>query len=88
MAVPATSSMLSDERMRPGRPRADRAVVRLAAVGGERTLDDVIVGAWEALTAHRTARCPVCGDELTPQYGRGGSEPIGGSCRGCGTEMR
>ena len=30
---------------------------------GERALDDVIVRAWEELTAHRGVACPVCGGE-------------------------
>jgi hypothetical protein len=36
--------------------------------GGEPTLDDVLVGAWEGLTAHRTVDCPVCGGEMAPAY--------------------
>jgi hypothetical protein len=37
--------------------------------GGGPTLDDVLVGAWEGLTAHRTVDCPVCGGEMAPAYG-------------------
>jgi hypothetical protein len=37
--------------------------------GGEPTLDDVLVGAWEGLTAHRAVDCPVCGGEMAPAYG-------------------
>jgi DnaJ-class molecular chaperone len=30
----------------------------------EVTLEDLILGAWEALTAHGRAQCPVCHGEL------------------------
>ena len=50
--------------------------------GGEPTLDDVLVDAWEGLTAHRAIDCPVCGSEMAPQYGVH-ARSIGGRCRGC-----
>ena len=49
---------------------------------GERALDDVIVRAWEELTAHRTVRCPVCGGEMDPEYGAQ-ARPIAGRCKSC-----
>jgi len=55
-------------------------------VGGERTLDDVVVGAWEALSAHLTVACPVCDGELMPEYGAH-ARPVGGKCGGCGSEL-
>ncbi len=51
-----------------------------------RTLEDVISGAWEDLTAHRTATCPICSAEMTPRYGSGPSA-VGGRCRSCRTEL-
>ena len=42
----------------------------------EATLEDSILGAWEALTAHCRADCPVCHGELE----RGG-------CATCGSEL-
>jgi hypothetical protein len=42
----------------------------------EVTLEDSILGAWEALTAHCRADCPVCHGELE----RGG-------CATCGSEL-
>lgn len=50
------------------------------------TLDELLVGTWEGLTAHRTAACPVCHAEMTPRYGAG-AEPVGGRCRGCGSTL-
>src|SRR4051794_40200265 len=34
--------------------------------GGGPTLDDLIVGVWEGLTAHRTVACPACGGARGP----------------------
>ena len=56
------------------------------AVGGEPTLDDLLAGVWEGLTAHETVECPVCGDELRPVYGAH-ARPVGGRCAGCGSTL-
>jgi hypothetical protein len=50
------------------------------------TLDDVIVGAWEAVSVTRTAACPLCGGDLVPRFGAG-PHPVAGACRSCGTEL-
>ena len=55
-------------------------------VGGEPTLDELIVGVWEGLAAHRIVACPVCGEEMEPEYGAH-ARPIGGRCGGCGTTL-
>jgi hypothetical protein len=55
-------------------------------LGGEPTLDDLIVGAWEGLAAHSVVTCPVCDGELAPQYGAH-HHPVGGRCRSCGTTL-
>jgi hypothetical protein len=51
-----------------------------------RTLEDVLCGAWEDLTAHRTAACPICDGAMEPRYGAGPSA-VGGRCRSCRTEI-
>jgi hypothetical protein len=53
-------------------------------VGGESTLDTLVSGAWEGLAAHKPVPCPVCGGEMTPDYGVH-ALPIGGCCQSCGT---
>ena len=63
---------------------ATRTLIDLA--GGEPTLDDLLSGAWEGLTAHKSVACPICGDAMAPEYGEHGL-PVGGSCRGCGTQL-
>ena len=56
-------------------------------VGGEPTLEDEILGVWEGLIAHRLAACPVCGEEMAPEYGAQ-ALPFGGRCGGCGSTLR
>jgi hypothetical protein len=55
-------------------------------LGGEPTLDALVAGVWEGLAAHRSAGCPVCGEEMVPEYGAH-ARPIGGGCRGCGARV-
>lgn len=50
------------------------------------TLEDLLSGAWEDLSAHRTAACPICDGVMVPRYGSGPSA-VGGRCGGCGTEL-
>jgi hypothetical protein len=58
------------------------------AEGGEPTLDEVLVGAWEGLAAHQRVECPVClADRMEPEYGAH-ARPIGGRCSGCGSVLR
>jgi len=63
---------------------ASRPVSLFDPVAGEPTLDDLLAGAWEALSAHRIVACPVCGGEMKPAYGAR-ALPVGGSCAGCGS---
>jgi hypothetical protein len=56
------------------------------AAGGEPMLDEVLVGVWEGLTAHRVVECPVCGAEMEPEYAMH-ARPIGGRCKSCGSTL-
>jgi DnaJ-class molecular chaperone len=47
--------------------------------GGRRTLDELISGAWAALSAGAPVACPVCGGRMAPA-GTGT-----GSCGSCST---
>jgi hypothetical protein len=69
---------------RGGDPRHDAPPV--AEGRGRRTLDELIVGVWEDLTAHHAAACPVCGETMDPRYGSGAA-PVGGRCSGCGSTL-
>jgi hypothetical protein len=55
-------------------------------LGGEPTLDELLVGVWEGLAAHRSSACPACGEAMTPEYGAH-ARPIGGRCANCGTVL-
>ena len=76
------------------RLRAEAAVVAApttsptaASVGGGPTLDELLVGAWEGLSAHRTVSCPVCSGAMVPRSTTG-REAGAGHCGDCGTELR
>ncbi len=56
------------------------------ALAGERTLEDLVLGAWEELAVARTASCPLCTGPLVPRFGAG-ARPVGARCGGCGTEV-
>jgi hypothetical protein len=56
------------------------------AVGGAPTLDDLLTGAWSALTSGRSAACPLCDGHLEPRYGAGHAA-VAGRCTSCDTEL-
>jgi hypothetical protein len=62
------------------------APLELGRAHGERVLDDVIVRAWEELTAGRAAACPICGADMDPEYGAQ-ARAIAGRCKDCGTRL-
>jgi hypothetical protein len=54
---------------------------------GEATLDDVLSGAWEGLSAAASfTACPICHGELAPRWSAGAGV-VGGRCRDCGSEL-
>ena len=77
------------ERLRHEVARDERAATANAGRttvlrrGGEATLDELLVGAWEGLSAHRSVVCPVCAAAMAPR-----SEAAGGACGGCGSQLR
>jgi hypothetical protein len=83
--APAPLVGAGDERdaqrgRRGGEP--SRHAPRAAEGRGRRTLDELIVGVWEDLSARHAVACPVCGDAMIPRYGSGPA-PVGGRCSGC-----
>ena len=56
------------------------------APGGEPTLDEMIVSAWEGLTARRVVPCPVCTANMGPDYGVA-SQVLRGRCTACGCTL-
>ena len=55
------------------------------ARGGEATLDDAVVGAWEGLATSRIVACLVCGGEMSSRGARGAE--LSGECRSCGSVL-
>jgi hypothetical protein len=54
---------------------------------GGATLDELLSGAWEGLTAAASSTtCPVCEGELVPRWSAGAGV-VGGRCRDCGSEL-
>jgi hypothetical protein len=53
----------------------------LDRVDGEPTLDDLLVGVWEELSARRAVRCPVCVGEMQPVVRAEGA--LSGRCPHC-----
>ena len=53
--------------------------------GGEPMLDEVLVGVWEGLAAHKIVDCLVCGERMVPE--RGLDALLSGRCKSCGTKL-
>lgn len=98
----APAAPVAPERARPAEvePAAEPGGATAAApaggavhehdgVGGESTLDDTIVGAWEGLTAQAAVACPLCEGTLRPLYAGGSAaDPVvAGRCDRCGTTL-
>lgn len=63
------------------------AVVRDQPVGGERTLEDLVLGAWEELAAHHTVSCLVCGGVMRSGSGSAGAPAMTATCEDCGSQL-
>jgi hypothetical protein len=53
---------------------------------GRPTLDDLITGVWEGLSAHRTVNCPACGGTMKLRS----AAPVWaayGACLDCGASL-
>lgn len=86
-APPAVRPRRAPEPVRP-RPAALREPARhTKRPGGELTLDEMLVVAWEGVTAHHQASCPVCRGAMVPRFPAAGPESLGGSCRDCGSTL-
>ncbi|MDQ3632285.1 MAG: hypothetical protein M3417_13650 [Actinomycetota bacterium] len=86
-AGPAHESLLKrlrTERVAGAGAGAGAASTEVVAPrGGEATLDELLVGAWEGLSAHRPVACPICTEPMLACAG-----PAGGDCGTCGSRLR
>ena len=74
------------ERLRAERAAGPQVATSLqdgTARGGGATLDDLLVGAWEGLSARRPVTCPVCAGPMAPR-----AAAAGGACGDCGSQLR
>jgi tRNA(Ile2) C34 agmatinyltransferase TiaS len=53
---------------------------------GVPTLDEVLIEAWNDVTAGATAECPVCAGRMQPRW-TAGAGVVGGRCEDCGTTL-
>ena len=87
-AIPATRPVRSPDRTHPaGRSVLSQPAGRTKRPGGELTLDELLVVAWEGVTAQHQASCPVCRGAMVPRYAAAGPERLGGRCRDCGSTL-
>ncbi len=72
--------------------RRDRRLVAIGAdhsqapARGGLTLDELITGVWEGLSACQTVRCPACGGAMAPAR-NAGPRPVAGTCADCGSGL-
>jgi len=53
---------------------------------GGRTLDELLTGVWEGLSAGETVRCPACGGAMGPAR-ETGLRRVAGACRDCAAHL-
>jgi hypothetical protein len=96
-ACTANELLVLFERERRDRVERDRGSSSAAAapapvptaaprLGTGPTLDDLLTGTWDTLTAGHTAACPMCAGPMEPRYAAG-PIPVGGRCGRCATEL-
>jgi hypothetical protein len=75
-----------ERRDRHERDRPARVPAPSPQAAGAATLDDLLTGTWDTLTAGRTATCPMCAGPMEPRYAAG-PIAVGGRCGRCATEL-
>ena len=50
------------------------------------TLEALVLGAWEGVTAGEAVACPLCAGALRPRWSAGAGV-VGGRCSDCGTDL-
>ena len=86
--APADELRLWDEST-PRKPAAPFDAETPAAhrnAQGSASLEDLVVGTWEALVAGTPAACPSCRAQLRPRWSAGAAV-VGGHCDACGTDV-
>ena len=87
-APPAARPVRSHDRPQPAaRSALSGPAGRAKRPGGELTLDEILVVAWEGVTAQHQASCPVCRGAMVPRTAAAGPECLGGHCGDCGSTL-
>jgi hypothetical protein len=73
----------ADAPAAPSEVIASAAPARVAHV---RTLEDIVAGAWAAVSVGETSACPLCGGSLRARWSAGAGV-VGGRCGDCGTSL-
>lgn len=76
----------TEEAQAAGRITAGAPGALLTGSRGGPTLDELITGVWEGLSAQRPVSCPACGGAMGPRYFAGGSH-VAGECGDCGSTL-
>ncbi len=79
---PLASAAVRDDR----RPAPIGTPSSWAPMRGGLTLDDLITGVWEGLSAQETVRCPACGGAMTPAR-EPGPRRVAAECADCGSRL-
>ncbi len=79
--MPAWAGARADRRLVPSGAQRSCAPAR-----GGLTLDELITGVWEGLSASQTVRCPACGGAMTPAR-NAGPRLVAGTCADCGSGL-
>jgi hypothetical protein len=95
MSALAMASTLFDQPMTAAgqdqvalRPKLSSVAARGGPAARQRTLDELIVGAWEGLTARGITECPVCGGGMQlDRYEAARTHRCVAACGNCGTEL-
>jgi hypothetical protein len=88
-ATPGFDLAPASPELAPASPDVAPREQHPAGAGASRhalTLDHLISGVWDDLSAHRTVSCPVCHGQMAPRYGSA-EQPVGGRCRRCGSSL-
>ena len=83
-APPAPARVRRAEPPAPAPRHAPERGLQSKRPGGELTLDEMLVVAWEGVTAHNEVSCPVCRGAMVPRPAAG-PESLGGRCGDCGS---
>ena len=82
----ATAAAIAEPVATLAPPTATAIAIAEPPAATARTLEDLLLGAWDGLAAGGAIECPVCASAMTPRWSAGAGV-VGGRCGGCGTTL-